>query len=71
MHETSDLESTRNFKCDFLSKTYRQHDLLAIGRDVAEICISIAESSFPHYSYRMNTDRGTFVIFSQTFVDKT
>ena len=49
MHETSDPESTRNFKCDFLSKTYRRQDLLAIGNDVAEICISIAEFSFPDY----------------------
>ena len=51
----------------FLSKTYRQHDLLAIGSDVAEICTSIAESSFPHYFYRMNKDRGSCVLFFPNF----
>lgn len=45
--ETSDPESTKNFKCDLLSKTYKRRDLKATGTSVAEMLMSIADFSFP------------------------
>lgn len=57
MHNTSDVESTKKSKWDHLSNMQWRQDLRTIDVEVAEICVSVAESSFPGVFWQIYMDR--------------